>query len=284
MHEYQEKGECLPYDDLTFHKIAKDLNEDISLVKKVITDCVKKFNLFKIKSKNLCSNRVDENIDHLKKSKQQRVEAGVKSGQARKRKKETERPLNEVSTTVERPLNEVSTTVERPLNENEQIANSKQQIANIAIKDSNNTTLTKIASNASDEELKNAAAIAFANLDKELPVDFLNEQVAKILKNRNRILPISNIGKFVKGWLSKIEKNGEQVPYVIEINGQKHFPKKVNGHGVYCHPTIKAKKVDKKNKEVVLVDNSRIKLKGGDLVALENGNLIIDKFYKGMKY
>jgi hypothetical protein len=57
-----EEGGILEMDDITYSAIAKDLNDDFELVKKVIIGCIESYKLFFIADNNLTSNRVSRNL------------------------------------------------------------------------------------------------------------------------------------------------------------------------------------------------------------------------------
>lgn len=58
-----EEGGELEMDDLTYSALAKDLNEDFELIKKVIEDCIYKYKLFKSSELKLVSDRVCRNLE-----------------------------------------------------------------------------------------------------------------------------------------------------------------------------------------------------------------------------
>lgn len=81
MHE--EDG-SIEFDDITFGAIAKDANEDIEVVRNIITDCIKEFKLFKMDDDIVISGRVSRNLEHKKEAVKQRSEAGKRSANARR--------------------------------------------------------------------------------------------------------------------------------------------------------------------------------------------------------
>jgi hypothetical protein len=78
-----EEGGKLELDELTICAIAKDLNEDIELVEKVISKCII-VKLFQgIDNNNLISNRVSNNLTHRESISKIRSEAGRNGAKAK---------------------------------------------------------------------------------------------------------------------------------------------------------------------------------------------------------
>ena len=59
---HDEGGE-IELDDITYSCLAKDINENENLLKKVIEDCIEKFKLFVLVDGKLSSNRVKKNLN-----------------------------------------------------------------------------------------------------------------------------------------------------------------------------------------------------------------------------
>jgi hypothetical protein len=101
-----EEGGTLELDEITYSAIAKDVNEEIILLKKVIEDCIAKFKLFTVNEEKLNSNRIKHNLHKrlsISKIRSNAGKAGAiakqkqangKQNQANKRKENKEKKVN----------------------------------------------------------------------------------------------------------------------------------------------------------------------------------------------
>jgi hypothetical protein len=78
-----EEGGQIEFDDITFGALAKDANEEISLVKSVISDCITEFKLFKRDNDIVISGRVSRNLEWKQSISNSRANAGKRGAIAK---------------------------------------------------------------------------------------------------------------------------------------------------------------------------------------------------------
>lgn len=130
----------LDYDKKVFRSI-KVLTGTTIDVEKFINDCINEYELFALEGNKFYSksflNRMNLMIEKQRMKSEQAREAGRKSAEARRQRKD-----NDISTPVEQPLGESLTNVERTLQEN--ATNVEQPLEK---SQRNSTELNKIKSN-----------------------------------------------------------------------------------------------------------------------------------------
>jgi hypothetical protein len=92
MHE--EDG-SIEFDEITFGAIAKDSNEDLGLVKTIITDCIREFKLFKMDDDIVISGRVSRNLEKRQEVSKSRAIAGQKGAIAQQNKAKERKEIKE---------------------------------------------------------------------------------------------------------------------------------------------------------------------------------------------
>lgn len=71
-----EEGGKIEFDEITFGAVAKDLNEEVDLVRLVINDCVSEFKLFIIEEGFILSGRASENLEKRQELSKSRANSG----------------------------------------------------------------------------------------------------------------------------------------------------------------------------------------------------------------
>ena len=112
---------CYPFEDVDL------LADDFKISEAIIKTTISNYGLFEVDiDKNIFSPKFNEFMEPYLRMKNQRIEAGKKSVEARKRKALN---LNERKTTVERPLNERKTTVEATVKQSKEKKRKENTIA-----------------------------------------------------------------------------------------------------------------------------------------------------------
>lgn len=78
---HAEKTGCLPYSNVTFKAIARNMSSSPELIKSIVDNCLNEYELYNREGDYFTSKRVQKNLQARRESTQKRAEAGRKGGQ-----------------------------------------------------------------------------------------------------------------------------------------------------------------------------------------------------------
>ena len=222
---HSDDGHELPMKQYLYLAVAKQMLTTVERVQEIITFCIDVCELFVSSNEHIFSERVNRNVNKRQAMIKQRVEAGKKSAEARKRKVEE---TNETTTTVERPLNEI----QREGNKTQQTKLNKIKLNKIKLKEKNTPyardekssraeVAEKITYNFKTGHFENLPDCNLEYWTEQFPAIDINRELKKIEawlyanpKNRK-----SNYKRFITGWLNRSQDKAK----VVKLSGTKPY-------------------------------------------------------------